>query len=356
MHAPRGMMRPMPRSPALALLLLATAACSSTTDPATGDTGGDTAGDTAGGPWDRGDNPHGQDDLLRLNHVQVKGTHNSTHLQPDTVWDDSHRYSHPTLTEQLERDAVRQFELDVHLAEDGSWEVFHLPVIDEETTCRKLADCLGELKTWSDANGWHLPLVVWIEPKDEIDEAADGYQLIGDRLLELDAAIRAVWPDDRTFSPDDLRGEHATLPEALAADGWPLLAQVRGQAMFALLDSGAHRATYLDGAPALQGRLLFVDTQDPQEASAALIKDGSATQITDWATGGLLVTTNGSSATDSDETAQAADQQALEAGVHHLATDMSGPTDEGGYWLDLAPRCNPVTAPAACLDAEVERL
>ena len=40
-----------------------------------------------------------------------------------------------------------------------------------------------------------------------------------DDLFTLDTDIRSVWPEDRLFTPDDLRGSHDTLPAALAADG-----------------------------------------------------------------------------------------------------------------------------------------
>ncbi len=68
-----------------------------------------------------------------------------------------------------------------------------------------------------------------------------------------------------------------------------------------------------------------------------------------------MVTDNGSRAGDDDATAEASDQAILAAGVHHAATDLVAP-QAGAYWLDLPPRCHPVTAPVACEDAEVERL
>jgi len=309
--------------------------------------------DTGEAPWDRGENPHQLDDILRLNHIQVKGTHNSYHLEPEQVFDDSHRYSHPPLTEQLDQHGVRQFELDLHLTEEEAWQVFHLPVIDQETVCLAFTDCLAEIKAWSDANGWHVPIMIWLEPKDDLDATASGLQSIGEHLLTVDEVIRSVFPEDRLFTPDDLRGDHGSLSEALVADGWPLLGEVRGQVMFSLLSTGSHRDGYLDGAADLAGRVLFVDSADT-DSFAATIKDGSPASITAWTQAGFLVTSNGSRAGDDAKTAEAADTALLDAGVHHAATDMAAPG--GDHWLDLAPRCNPVTAPAECEDSEVERL
>ena len=302
--------------------------------------------------WDRGPNPHALDDVLRLNHIQTKGSHNSYHLEPETVYDDSHRYSHPTLTEQLDLQ-VRQLELDLHLTEDGEWQVFHLPSIDAETTCLAFSSCLGEIKDWSDDNGWHLPITVWLEPKDDLDAVAEGLVSIGDAIASVDDEIRQVFPDARLLTPDDLRGDAASISAGLSASGWPLLGEVRGRVIFALLDTGSHRTSYLQGAPDLAGRVLFVDGT-PQEPITAFIKDGSAAEIADWSAAGFMVTSNGSTAGDGAD-GQQQDAALLEAGTHHIATDFTAPIGDA-YWLDLTPRCNPVAAPASCADEELERL
>jgi hypothetical protein len=89
---------------------------------------------------------------------------------------------------------------------------------------------------------------------------------------------------------------------------------------------------------------MFVDTTDPSEPFAAMVKDGTPEEIT----------TNGAEAPDDAATAAATNEAARDAGVHHLATDR--PADDGGpWWLDLRPRCNPVTAPPQYTDDEVER-
>ena len=65
------------------------------------------------------------DDELRLHHVQVRGTHNSYHVEPETVIHPSHAYSHAPLDVQLETQGVRTFELDLHRMGD-TFDVFHL--------------------------------------------------------------------------------------------------------------------------------------------------------------------------------------------------------------------------------------
>lgn len=193
----------------LAPLLLALAACAPAKDSATGETA-----DPGPGP-----SPYSLDDTLRLHHVQALGTHNSTHIEPDLVVHPSHAYTHAPLGTQLADQGVRAFELDLHLHVEDGWHVFHLPNVDAETTCLRLADCLGELRAWSEANPWHLPLMVWVEPKDEdLDVAVPEYELFGDRHEEMDAAFEAGLGRDRIFTPDDLRGDHPDLPTALAAE------------------------------------------------------------------------------------------------------------------------------------------
>ena len=62
-------------------------------------------------------------DALRLNQLQLRGTHNSYHQRPALVLHATHDYQQPSLTDQLTIHGIRQFELDVHLSAEGSFEV-----------------------------------------------------------------------------------------------------------------------------------------------------------------------------------------------------------------------------------------
>lgn len=123
--------------------------------------------------------------MLRLNHVQAKGTHNSY-----PTWSLPRCWTHRLDTRmrhldvQLSEQGVRQFELDVHLRQDEGFEVFHIPLIEEETTCRKLVDCLGVVKAWSDQDPSHMPIMIWLEPKDEDADFLD------DTLVPIFWALR----------------------------------------------------------------------------------------------------------------------------------------------------------------------
>lgn len=302
------------------------------------------------------------DPALRVTHLQALGTHNSYHVEPAQPVDDSHRYTHAPLDEQLGRLGVRQFELDLHLREGVGFEVFHLPNLDDVTTCLALTDCLAVMKAWSDANPCHAPLMVWLEPKDDLDGLVEGLSPILGRTDELEAEILSVWPRGRIIAPDDVRGGHATLPEGVAAGGWPSLADSRGKVIFSMLDSGEHRDAYVAGAEALEGRLLFVDASTVTDPFAATLKldnpTGDAEAISAAVAGGFLVTGNVDSLEADDASNQARVDAALGLGLHFLAGDLVEPGD--GFSVVIPggnpARCNAVTAPEGCTSAGIEDL
>jgi hypothetical protein len=84
-----------------------------------------------------------RDGELRVNHLQMKATHNSYHLRPARVipdWD----YDMAPLEVQLGAQGVRSLELDLRWdARCGRFRVFHLPVLDDRSTCDLFTDCLA---------------------------------------------------------------------------------------------------------------------------------------------------------------------------------------------------------------------
>ena len=131
---------------------------------------------------------------VRMNHIQVIGSHNSFHLVPQPVLFEGIvavsaelgrdiEYSHRTLTEQLVEFGIRQFELDVFADPDGGlyanraanavvglavesgepalndpgFKVMHTQDFDYETTCFTLVACLSEIDAWSSDNRNHVP-------------------------------------------------------------------------------------------------------------------------------------------------------------------------------------------------------
>jgi hypothetical protein len=300
------------------------------------------------------------DDVLRFDHVQALGTHNSYHVEtgdtPVTAWD----YSHVPLDEQLGVQGVRQFELDVFWDPgSGGFDVLHVPFLDPTTTCETLTDCLWAMRSWSERNPGHHPLFTLLEVKDGYDE-----ETVDDYLADLEATVSGVWPVDSLVTPDDVRGDHADLRTALEVDGWPPLGELRGRALFVLHDGGGYRHAYTGGSTTTEGRLLFPDAQGDTTLAFAAVHSmndaiGSFEAIGDVVAAGHLVRTRA----DSDSTqALTGDTErrdaALASGAHFVSTDYPVPRPETGYVVTIPggtpSRCNPVSAPQGCTSEAVE--
>lgn len=321
-----------------------------TTSTSTGDT---TTGDTTTGDGSL-------DDVLTLQHVQVKGTHNSYHVEPALPFDASHKYSHEPLDVQLGDQGVRAFELDVHRG-ISEFEVYHITVIDSSVTCGTLTECLEVMRGWSLAHPDHLPIVVWIEIKD----STGGLPIGAGDLDALDDVIREALPPELLFTPDDLQAEHPSVRAALEADGWPTLGQLRGRFLVVLLNvEEGHSDSYTSGYTTLAGRAMFARAAPGQFAApwAAIAKLGidETEALTQAHAANMLIATNVCGAGDDDASCFAKSEAAQAAGIHMLKDDFPAPVDTKTYFLDFSDgnpaRCNPVTAPPACTSVALEDL
>lgn len=345
---------------------------------------------------------------IRMNHIQVIGSHNSFHLLPPPILFDGIlavsaelgrdiEYSHRTLTEQLDGFGVRQFELDVFADPDGGlyanrasnavvglpvesgepvldepgFKVMHTQDFDYETTCLTLVGCLGEINAWSTVNPNHVPIVVLIELKSQsVPEAAaeEGLELdldlpwavpvetTSEVLSSLDDEVRSVFSPDRLLEPDDVRGDAATLADAVEGIGWPELASVRGQVVVVLNGAGDQRDLYIADTPVLEGRPMFTSST-PGAPDAAFIRfdDPTDSGLEAAASAGYLIRTRTDSPTvDARENDTTNRDIAFASGAHFLSTDYYEPSThfESEYLVALpdgvVARCNPVTAPSSC--------
>ena len=316
-------------------------------------------GDGEGEVTGDGDGDEGSlDDLLTLDHVQVKGTHNSYHIEPFLPFDASHEYTHPPLDVQLEDFGVRAFELDLHRSLiDGELLVYHILAIDEDSTCDRFVDCLGLVADWSDANPEHVPIMIWLEIKD-----STGGMAIDDLLL-VDQTILDVFSVDRIVTPDFVRGGYDSVREALEQEGWPTLGEVRGKVMFMVLN-GSHESVpdYTYDNTSLLGRMMFVSDADPATPYAAVAKindPGSESIAT--AHGNRIITASNTCGAGQDEADCFAELEAGRmSGTHALMDDFLEPVDGMSYFLDLPDgnpvRCNEATAPPECSAVALEDL
>lgn len=350
------------------------------------------------------------DRCVALNEIQVIGTHNSYHVIPRAdllqlfvdidpaalEWE----YTNRPLGEQFEALGIRQIELDVFADPEGGlyadrlaltllgedpasgepaldepgFKVLHVQHADFETTCLTFVACLEEVRAWSNAHRDHVPILILVEAKDEgfFEPVLPTPVFIGaQEFRDLEDEIRSVFPEDRIVKPDDVRGDHATLEEAILADGWPKLGNVRGKVMFAL-DNGGKRDVYVDGDPTLAGRLLFPNSM-PGDPDAAFVKlndpISDPTLIEDLVAEGYVVRTRADAGLVQGRTGDTTQSEiALASGAQWVSTDFPDPSTivsldpmqpfDPSYEVELpdglAARCNPVSAPSFCRSAGLE--
>jgi hypothetical protein len=329
---------------------------------------------------------------LRLNELQVIGTHNSYHVAPDAgarsliglfskrgaeAWD----YSRETLDLQLDA-GLRHFELDVYADPEGGryvrqgapaedpmrepgMKVLHVPGIDAGSAHPTLVGALTAIRDWSLAHPRHVPVMVLLELKDSADNPLWKKPLPFDRarMEAVEAEILTVFEREQLFLPDDLRGKSATLREAVLEKGWPTVDALRGKVLFCLDNEGRHRATYLEGNPSLEGRLLFASVPREHPAAAWMKRNdpvGGFDEIQSLVREGFLVRTRADSDT---KEARANDttrrDQALASGAQFVSTDFPEADARFSDYAVKLPggvvaRANPVLVEEGAEGVEVE--
>lgn len=318
--------------------------------------------------------PYPRDGKLTLADVQVLGTHNSYHLRPDRELAPTEpaNYAHPPLDVQLEDQGIRSLEIDAYDGPDLP--VFHSLIVDDRSTCPTLAECLDIVATWSKRNPGHVPLVLFIEPKALPTDTNPDIQAVIDSIAaergltnwdaagleRIDTAVRDAFAK-MLLTPDQVRKKRPTLRDAVREDGWPTLGATRGKVLVLLNVRDALLDLYLDGAPSLEGRAMFVPStvSDPY---AAIIKRDRPTPV---ATARLVdrnflvesrADANGIEARAND---QVRAEEAFSSGAQVVTTDYPVADPLVGPYLVALPgtavaRCNPVRAPKWCRDTDIE--
>ena len=342
---------------------------------------------------------------LRMNDIQVVGSHNSFKARiPAAVMAELRRgdpktaaaldYYHLPLAAQLDR-GVRQIEIDIFADPKGGryadpkgeaiaraagettafdrtamlrpgYKVFHVPDIDYISTCVTLQRCLGEVDAWSRAHPQHLPIMITINAADtpQSPMVAAPLPLDDTALLDaLDAEIRQAIPGRRLITPDEVRGDQATLAGAVHAKGWPTLAAARGR-IYVLLDvRTAVSNAYRIGHPSLRGRAMFGWYPDGEAESAIQIVqdplvDGS--RISDWVKAGAIVRTRTDANTVEAHTHDMTKAKAAaDSGAQAVSTDYypGAPDPQRLNFVVRLPggamaRCNPLLVKTSCSVAE----
>lgn len=345
---------------------------------------------------------------VRLNQIQVIGTHNSYHRRGHDslltliaqVKPGAQReldYGHRPLPEQLAELGIRQIELDCFADPDGGRyakplgrervvqaglppvpdhdpagrlrepgiKVLHVPDIDFASSALTLADALRQVREWSVKHPRHVPVFIMLELKE--DSVGPGFTqpipFDPAQLANLEQEILSVFPRESILTPDDVRGRAANLPAAIRTAGWPLLDSVRGRVMFGLDNEGAVRDRYLEGHPALEERLAFVSVP-PTNPAAAWMKRNDAVadfeEIQELVQTGFLVRTRADSGTEEARTNDTRKRaRALASGAQFVSTDYPEPDTRFSPYRVLLPggviaRSNPVNGPERARGQDLE--
>lgn len=341
------------------------------------------------------------DDCIRLNQIQVLGTHNSYKLYPHPAlverinedrpgWADNINYEHRPLREQLEELNIRQLELDIFADPEGGryaepagavmigdeefirpqemlepgFKVMHTQDVDYRASCLTLTSCLQEVRDWSLENPLHLPVLILIEVKQRPIEDRGPISFtvplqFDDELMHgIDDEIWDIFSREHVITPDDVRAGYETLEEAVLEDGWPVLRESRGKVFFALDNTDETRERYLSGSQVLERRAMFVSSP-PGEPSAAFIKMNNAIdsheRIRERIAAGYVIRTRSDLPVQEAKTGDTTRlEAALTSGAQYISTDYPEPSPFGsGYIAELPDadgpgRCNPVSAPVSC--------
>ncbi|KAI0602917.1 hypothetical protein F4775DRAFT_587450 [Biscogniauxia sp. FL1348] len=345
-------------------------------------------------------------DAVRMNQIQVIGTHNSYHqespieakVEQAKLLDDvvNYYYSHPALDVQASYQSVRNLELDIFADPEGGRyakplvaersgtalppqdvmnkpgvKILHVADADVWPSCYTLVECLTVVKKWSDAHPLHVPFPFMIEFKTAETGTGGGVAPIpwdNATLLDaLDAEIRSVLPPSQLITADDVRRPGLTLEQSVLRHGWPDLDSARGRFLF-LMDNGpgAIRDAYTAGGRAsLEGRVIFTNSA-PGLADCAFQKlnEPRADDIRRQVRAGYWVRTRAdeplTTLLGNDTTAMR--DAAFASGAQIVSTDFPsyGPTSR--WRVDYAVRfaggkaavCNPVNSGANCAGKVLE--
>lgn len=282
-------------------------------------------------------------------------------LELDVVYDpQGGRYAHPMLPQLVARSGAGELYDAAAMAAPG-FKVLHVPDVDVRSHCATLFLCLRQIRAWSDAHPGHVPVLITMNAKQgEADVPGGVAPLAFDAKAfdALDGEIRAGLGTDKLITPDQVRGSHKTLREAVLAGGWPVLAEARGKFFFALDEGPDVVSIYMRGHASLEGLAMFVNSvsEDAPHAAYFTLNDpvGEAKRIQAAVKAGFVVRTRADAGTHearSNDTARR--DAAFASGAQYVSTDYPEPrTDFGPYSVVLpgqAPaRCNPVSSRQTC--------
>ncbi len=326
-------------------------------------------------------------DSLPINKIQQIGSHNSYRKTPYKrvlnlvkllnpffpklkapyhQW----QYSHLPLDSQFQNYGIRSIELDIYNDPQGGkfykrqinavcfaprssrepallWpgmKMLHIADLDYNTNYFTLNHALHAIKKWSSEHPTHYPLLVMIETKD--DAVGDHVKIAGfqkaikfdiNAYKDLVKEIEDVFADNpaQILRPDDVRGNEATLRDAVTKHGFPKLGDCRGKVAFIVMGGQREVNLITKEHPSFSGMpfFMFSGTDKPESAFVKLDDPKSNfEQIKAAVAQGFIVRTRADADT---KEAQFRDyssfQKAKESGAQMISTDFYKPFLKNGY-------------------------
>ena len=332
---------------------------------------------------------------LRLNQLQFVGTADSYKLAPSSEMlslismggkkdAEALNFGEPALAKQLDAGA-RALEFDIAYDPKGGlfkspagasmagelldpafvaamsqpgFKVIHVLDIDFRSNCLTLKDCLTEVVTWSRTHPDHLPILIALHTNDSktpMPGATRPMPFDAEAFAQLDSEISSVFTPEELITPDEVKGAYPTLREAVRAGAWPSLAQARGKVIFMLDDTPQKTALYAGPSLTLEGRPLFVATDENSPLASFIcvddpVKDGA--RVSSDVAQGFIVKTR---ADEDTREARAGDtvrrEAAFSSGAQFVVTDFLLPDKSiGAYQVRMADpvQCDAKLAGTLC--------
>lgn len=260
---------------------------------------------------------------LRLNQIQVVGSHNSYRMSTDkgimraiSLLDKIKPldvreldYSHLPLEMQFDSFGIRSIEIDIYNDPQGGnfykrygnrlafksanskieelkkpgMKVLHIPDIDYNTQFYTFKEALERVKKWSDSHPGHIPIFILVETKGEsVGNHVKGVKFTrpvpwdADACNNIDKEIDEVFGkgSKQVLRPDDVRGNYTTLDEAVTKGEWPLLNNALGKIVF-VMEGGAENLYVQGNNAGLKGRNMFVYSEPGKPECAFVIRNDS---------------------------------------------------------------------------------
>ena len=240
------------------------------------------------------------------------------------------------------------------------FKVIHVLDVDYRSSCPTLHDCLTEVATWSRDHRNHMPIIITLHVNDiktPMPGATKPMPCDAATLDALDSEIGAIFKPGELIVPDQVRGDRASLREAVMAGNWPTLREARGKIIL-LLDGSAKKADIYGGpSHSLAGKPMFViaDEASPMASFIAIddpVKDG-ARIAADIRQGFMVMTRADGDTVEARANNTGRRDQAFASGAQIIQTDFLLPDKAiGPYQVNIADSrhvlCDAALAPDHC--------